>query len=423
MTVDLRFLAWKMRKYALPFLVLTLAGVAATFSVTATMPAMQTASARLLFESAELEKQTRSSTSATRQAERLEIIRYSLQRPETMLRVADEFTLFAQHPPADRIRQMRAHFTFRTVPRKDSLKMMTLSFRHPEAERAADVANFFAGEAILINRDMLAQDTSGSLEFFLDDLRVKEATLETARSELSEFRAQNANSLPDREFLLLERKTRLEDTLAGQVTRSFRAPVEAVKVREANRLEASLTQARETLPDNHPKILELEAAIGQLRIHRDMAADLQSRSGRSAELQRELDQIKTWLAAIPEVSATLNALTYDHDVAQTQHLAALDRLADARIRRQVEDVVEGQRLTVIEYAIPPETRPNQKKQVLFWLGAAVSLAVAAIAVFLLSRADPRIRRPVDLERALGITPFATLPSLSAEPALIRLRRI
>lgn len=412
MKPNTRYYAWKTRKYALPFIAIALLFGLAVIFLMSRVPSDQTASARLLFESAELEKQTQNQSAATRQAERLEIIRFDLQRAETLITVADTFDLFAGFERQDRIRQMQSRLKFRTVPRKDSLKIITLSFRHANAELAANIANAFAAIAVEKNREMRQLDTGGSLTFFQADVTAKQALLDAARKTLSSFQTANSNTMPERLNMLLERKARIEERLLALDTPSFRPAVQALKTREIVRLETDLVAAKSRLSDQHPDVLRLEGELDRLNKHWAMADQLKTQPSQAQGLKTELAEIETWIADIPGKAVILEALRYDYEFAEKQHLAAVERLSDARIRRQVEDVEQGQRLTIISHATPPEVRPNQKKLVLTGLGILASLVLAAIAVFLLNLADQKIRRPRDLERRLGITPFATLPKLT-----------
>ncbi len=412
MKPNTRYYAWKTRKYALPFIAIALLFGLAVIFVMSRVPSDQTASARLLFESAELEKQTQNQSAATRQAERLEIIRFDLQRAETLITVADTFDLFAGLERQDRIRQMQSRLKFRTVPRKDSLKIITLSFRHANAELAANIANAFAAIAVEKNREMRQLDTGGSLTFFQADVTAKQALLDAARKTLSSFQTANSNTMPERLNMLLERKARIEERLLALDTPSFRPAVQALKTREIVRLETDLVAAKSRLSDQHPDVLRLEGELDRLNKHWAMADQLKTQPSQAQGLKTELAEIETWIADIPGKAVILEALRYDYEFAEKQHLAAVERLSDARIRRQVEDVEQGQRLTILSHATPPEIRPNQKKLVLTGLGILASMVLAAIAVFLLNLADQKIRRPRDLERRLGITPFATLPKLT-----------
>ncbi len=412
MKPNTRYYAWKTRKYALPFIAIALLFGLAVIFVMSRVPSDQTASARLLFESAELEKQTQNQSAATRQAERLEIIRFDLQRAETLITVADTFDLFAGFERQDRIRQMQSRLKFRTVPRKDSLKIITLSFRHANAELAANIANAFAAIAVEKNREMRQLDTGGSLTFFQADVTAKQALLDAARKTLSSFQTANSNTMPERLNMLLERKARIEERLLALDTPSFRPAVQALKTREIVRLETDLVAAKSRLSDQHPDVLRLEGELDRLNKHWAMADQLKTQPSQAQGLKTELAEIENWIADIPGKAVILEALRYDYEFAEKQHLAAVERLSDARIRRQVEDVEQGQRLTIISHATPPEVRPNQKKLVLTGLGILASMVLAAIAVFLLNLADQKIRRPRDLERRLGITPFATLPKLT-----------
>lgn len=86
---------------------------------------------------------------------------------------------------------------------------------------------------------------------------------------------------------------------------------------------------------------------------------------------------------------------------------------------RIEVTSRGQRITVIELAVPPTERaePNRKLITAAGLGAGMLLSIGL--VMLLELLNRTIRRPAELVRSLGITPFGTVPYI---PTIEELRQ-
>jgi uncharacterized protein involved in exopolysaccharide biosynthesis len=128
-----------------------------------------------------------------------------------------------------------------------------------------------------------------------------------------------------------------------------------------------------------------------------------------ATINQAIADLGASIAATPGNETVLNSLQRDHQNLQAQYDAAIARLADASTGQQIELLLKGERLSLIETAVPPQVRqgPGQKMLILASLGAALLAGLATIlAPELLNR---RIRRPDELVSQLQIVPYITVP--------------
>jgi uncharacterized protein involved in exopolysaccharide biosynthesis len=114
-------------------------------------------------------------------------------------------------------------------------------------------------------------------------------------------------------------------------------------------------------------------------------------------------------AATPANEIVLNALEREYANEQTLYNAAVARLAEASTGEQIEVRFKGERLSLMEPALPPE-RPVRPRRFLVAAGGGIAGLVAALALIAgLELLNGRVRRPVEVQRALGIEPIATIP--------------
>ena len=128
-------------------------------------------------------------------------------------------------------------------------------------------------------------------------------------------------------------------------------------------------------------------------------------------LQRNDAELTASIAATPGVEAALDGLVREHDSAQTLYNAAIASRAEALASKQVELQLKGDRLSLMESALPPE-KPVGPKRFQFGLGVLAAALIAALGAALgLELLRPRVRRAAEIERQLGIEVLAVIPLL------------
>ena len=143
--------------------------------------------------------------------------------------------------------------------------------------------------------------------------------------------------------------------------------------------------------------------------------------GDIAKIENELVVLQEAIEKTPENAIRLDALTREYDNVQTQYNQAVASLGTAKVGESIQVQGRGERVSVIERAIPPN-RPSGPNRLLisgggFFAGAALA-AVFFVLTELLNRA---VRRPVDLTRGLGVQPLATIPFIEKEADIKRRR--
>ncbi|MEL6284554.1 MAG: lipopolysaccharide biosynthesis protein, partial [Pseudomonadota bacterium] len=127
------------------------------------------------------------------------------------------------------------------------------------------------------------------------------------------------------------------------------------------------------------------------------------------------------IAATPGNAITLETMERDYEVIRTQYDEAVNDLAQAQTGDTIEVLAKGQRIEVIEPAIPPASPESPNRKLIAAGGVVMGGMLGLSLVVLLELLNSSVRRPADLRRGLGIEPFGTLPLIQT-PGQIRLRR-
>ena len=146
--------------------------------------------------------------------------------------------------------------------------------------------------------------------------------------------------------------------------------------------------------------------------HRDeIDARLAEQDARRVALVDELERLRVGLSLAPAKASELASLERDQDNIRQLYDQALEAKAIAETGDAIETLSKGQRIAVIEQASIPRLpdRPNRKMVALAGIAGGLLLGLLVVAAMELRLGF--LRRPVDLERRLGITPIATLPFL------------
>lgn len=89
----------------------------------------------------------------------------------------------------------------------------------------------------------------------------------------------------------------------------------------------------------------------------------------------------------------------------------------------IEALSRGQRITVIEQAVPPEAPRSPNRSVIALAGFLAGMMLGVALLVLREVLNRSVRRPQDLEKGLQITTFAVIPYITTQPEQLRRRSI
>ncbi len=253
--------------------------------------------------------------------------------------------------------------------------------------RKAELADFKARygathpDVVKAQREIEGLQTEVSADGSANDLLRK---LEDARTQLAAARVRYSADHPD--VIRLSRTVSdIEKQLAG---------IPAIE---------RVRQAR-TNPDN-PAYIQLKAQADSLTSEKELM------ERRAIELQRRLDDYQRKLAAAPEVEREYRRLLRDYDNAQTKYQEVRLKQREAESSQNLETERKGERFTLIEPPLSPESPISPNRPVLLLLGLFASLVLAGGAGFSLDALNPAVRGPMDLTRLVEVAPLAAIPRI------------
>jgi polysaccharide chain length determinant protein (PEP-CTERM system associated) len=446
-------------------------GIAA--AVAMILPPVYTSTARVLVESQAIPEDLARSTVTSGAVERIRLIEQRLLARETLLEIARTFNLFADRSgltPSDIVDLMREAVDIETVVLGTSgrstvtASAVNISFSASQPEVASRVANDLLNRVLQQNLQQRTARATGTLAFFDREVQRLGNELTAAEAEITAYKAQNDDALPETLSFRLDETSKLEERMFQRDSRRaaleqemqvLRQPVLAgppVASREARadpdlveilRMRQTLDQQRAILAETHPAVRSMVQRLERLEASyaaRTGAPAPRTEPGapdapppqpavpaaaaaRIAAIDREmqllaaqrvvdeerLDALRASIARTAEVEVQLGRLLRSRDAILLQYRDAVTKRAEAAVGERLEVNQQAERLEVIEQpAVPP--RPSSPNRPLIVAGgAAGGLALGGGVALLLELMFPFLRTSRDVERRLGMRPFVTVP--------------
>jgi len=430
------------------------------------LPPSYSAQARLLVESPQVPDELAASTLRIETTEILRVLEQRMLARRNMLALSRRFGLHADETDMtadDIVADMRARISVSLPSPRDPAAFMTLGFDASDPRVSAEVVGELVTQITSDYAELRTRSTRQTSDFFESEVERLQQDLDAQRARVLEFQEANKDALPDSLAYRRTRQTALQERLVqinreldrlrerreqmvtlfeetGQLTTDTRTltPEQA----EVQRLRRELAQARSVYSANHPRLQSLERRITALEGApgsdedgdgsgepsslldiqlADMDGQMEFLTRQKAAIEDELAELAETISATPANAVTLGALERSLENIQAQYNGAVARQAEARIGERVESQSQGRRLTVVEPPVPPmaPTKPNRK--LIAAASGAAGLALGIGIVGLLELLNPAVRRPLELTRAMGVAPFATLPVMRTRRQIL-LRR-
>jgi len=461
----------------------TAIGTAAGVSMALLLPPVFSASALLVVESEQIPDELAATTVQTEAQEALEIIRQRILTRARLLELANEFEIFGPPSGAERrnmtpddvVEELREQIEIRTIisgdRRNAGATLVTIGFTSDDATLSADVANDIVRQILEENVELRRGAASDTLAFFETEVQRLDRELARREAELLAFQEQNLDALPDSlefrrtqqaalqervqqlqrlEATLLDRRERLV-TLYETTGAVFSQQDEPRSQNEAQliQMREDLAMARAVLSEENPQLRLLQTRIAtmeeivaeeqaaragttpegdvQLSAFEIQLADIDGQIEASAEeraqLNEELQILQETISATPSNAIRLQAMQRDYEAVQSQYERAIANRAAAETGDVIENLAKGQRITILEQAIAPSEPTSPNRQLIAAGGVALGGALGLGLVALLELLNTSIRRPKDLETALGIRAYGTVPLMRSPGQRLRRRLI
>lgn len=462
------------------FVLVVVLGSAAAIWIARGLPTTFVAESTLVVEREQIPDNLASSTVQIEAQEQIQLLRQRVLARDMLIEMANRLDIYADRrasgaPALDGdsiVRDLRERISISTnnvslAQRRvgTPATILTISFSAPEPQLAANVTNEIVTLMLRENATIRTGAARQTLEFFEQEVMRLDQELARRAAMILEFQQNNLRALPDSlDFqrnqlgMLQERLFQLDRQEAELTDRRERlvrlesladenAPVANMEATPQGRQLRQLLDERTALlavlsPEN-PRIRSLSAQIEALEaIVGRQTSDAQSIPGEPArsptqaqideidaqlgalvrqkdQIRSEMTQLEANIQAIPSNSIQLDSLQREYAATQAQYNLAISNRARAETGDTIEAMARGQRITIIDPAVAPLRPTSPNRPLIIVAGIAGSVAFGIALVVLIEIMRPGIRRPADLSRALGITPFATLPYMRTRGEVLR----
>lgn len=460
MTFDLRFyLSLILRRLPIILAIVfttTMAGV--LYAII--LPPIYRAESRLLIENAQIPDELAASTVRSTTEEILMAIQQRILTRENLMAIAERHALFSGREEIgapERVDEVGERISIYMPATQGSTGVVHVSFAAGEPELSSNVTNDLAEQILQWNTELRTQASGSTLDFFQQEVRRLTDELSQQNAKILEFEQENRDALPEsleyrrtRQATQQERLLQVDRELAALRDRRARltelydrtgalVASETERSPEEQRLETArqeLASALVVLSPTNPRLKALQTEVsaleeavkaqlsasggGTLSAFEVQMLDIDGQISFLAEqkklFEEDLVGLESSIEATPGNSIRLAELQSNYETLRVQYEQAVTSLSEARMGDRIEITDRGQRISVIEKAVPPRFRsePNRKRIAVAAFGAGLILSAALLV--LLEILNQTVRRPSELIKALGAPPFGTVGYLPGPPA-------
>ena len=416
--------------------------------------------------------------------EQLQIIEQRILTRDNLLEMVNRLGIYRDADPSDRpltpdeiVRDMRQRITIRTTGggarNQSQATIVNVGFQAATAGMAANVTNEVVTLMLQENIEMRTTVSGQTLDFFTQEVSRLDRELAQISGQILQFKESNQDALPDSldfrrsqqaaaqerlleqaraENILRDRRDRLVTLYerTGSIGQTATGPAQTAEEAQLQSLRDQLATSVAVLSLDNPRVSVLRAQIAALE---QIVSEQQAAAGADqtdaageplspyelqlADLDGQLDfigqqkeqidatlaELARTIAATPGNGLTLGALERNYDNLRTQYDQAVANRARAETGDMIEALSKGQRISVIEQAVPPSEPNSPDRPKIAAMGVAGGLGLGFGFVLLLELLNTHVRRPSDIVAGLNITPLMTLPYMRTQRQIWRRRII
>ncbi|EIE51495.1 chain-length determining protein [Salipiger aestuarii] len=320
-------------------------------------------------------------------ARRVQLIEQRLMSRDNLVRIMQEHQLFSDDPDMSLNERV---FHMREAVRIDEIRSnpdayaatqeapsgLLISVTLGDPQKAADLANELMNTVIEQSRDRSVSRARETLDFFESEEARVEAEIQAKEAEVARFKQDNGDALPAGLGSLRDQLTTLRDNAL-------------TLDREIVALEANSSRQREEV---------LGRQIGLLREQKTL-------------VENRIIAINETIQRAPEVERALSGLERELTRLQEQYNVITRRKAEAEMGQMLQDRQHMARFEVLETALVPEFAASGSRKKVLAMGVVASVIAGLAATFIAELMNPAIRSAAQMERALGVQPVVSIPTI------------
>lgn len=453
--IDFAFYLALFRRRLPQFLLALVLGAMICVAVVLLRPVSYEATSKILVESPQIPTDLAKSTVPTGAAEQFQIIQEDVLSRRSLLDLAARIKLNARRPnmtDSDIVDDMMDRLSIVPTPigtgSGAAATVFQISFRADNPGTAAAVVNDLVTMILKKDVELRTGRAQETVTFFTKETVRLNTALREVDGRILNYKNDHIDALPDSIDFRRNQQTNLQDRLlvlvqeeatlrTRQATLLFSPlPFNTAPVTPDEQtlqvLRQQLVQQQALFAETSPTIVTLRARIAALEasmvasargVQGTNNAPVTTQNAEMFDIRKRLAQIlsertaieKTLvglaasIAATPSNETVLNSLQRDHQNLQAQYDSAVARLAEASTGQQIELLLKGERLSLIESAVPPQKAQGPSQRIFLLISAMASMLLGLGAILIPELLNRHIRRPAELISRLQIVPYITLP--------------
>jgi len=165
-------------------------------------------------------------------------------------------------------------------------------------------------------------------------------------------------------------------------------------------------------PDS-PAYVQTSASLNALELEQKKLLEKKS------QLRAERDSYDKRMAAAPDVEKQYRALLLEMESLNVKYNEIKAKQAEAKLGKSLESEQKGERFTLIEPPLQPETPVKPKRLVLSLMVFVLAAMLAFALGYVLEVTDKSIKDAAAIERLAGQAPLAVIPYIATEAEMKR----
>ncbi|RMF22946.1 MAG: polysaccharide biosynthesis tyrosine autokinase [Deltaproteobacteria bacterium] len=329
----------------------------------------------------------------------------------------------------------------RVKPRRKSF-LVEVSFRSPDPETSAEVANTMAREYVDLTLDQRIEAAAQGRDFIAKQLAVTKARLEESEEQLQEFaRGRDLYALEQEEKVIHERLADLNNRLTEaqgerisleaayqQATGPDHSNLPAVVAsplikslkEELSKAEAEYAALSGRFTDAYPQVRTLKARIEQIRssiaqeeneIISSIKADYEAAVAREEMLREQLEAQRKVVAAYEEKAIDFKIMKREVDTNRGIYENLLRRLKEV----EVTEAIRASNITLVDSPEVPLEPASPNIPLNLALSSLLGLFAGVGLAFFQDYMDDSLKSPDDVERYLRLPTLGAVPVLKGAP--------
>ncbi len=404
--------------------------------------------------------------------ERVQVISQRVMTSANLLSIIDKFGLYADAKDTTTrealVEHMRQDIKLEMIsadvvdPRQGRATKATIAFsvgyQAPSPQTAARVANDIVSLYLSENLESRRQQAESSAGFLASEAeKIRQRTVELEQ-RLADFKQRNYDRLPELTGLNLQSMTNdmahmrevdtrirsLEQQLQFLDAQLAQVHPNAMSVTDTGErlmsprdqlksAKMELAAARSRYTAEHPTVIALQHRVEELErivasgeidtptspdnpTYVQLAAQRNSVASERNELREQRAQLAANVARYQRIQAETPVVEKDYvalvrevEGEQAKYNELRQKQLTAQLAQNLETEQKGERFTLIEPPLAPQTPVSPNRKAILALGLLLALGAAVGVMALFEALDPRVRGRRELVALVGVPPLAIIP--------------